>query len=467
MIGTERTASLCRRLLLMSSAALWLGHGVAAQEDPSSTRYWQRHFERVESMESRADDDDPDAPLPARPDPPERVAMVDLEATVVPATPTPGAAPVTAAARGIDIFVFSVGQADAMLIVGPDPERKSLLVDLGEDRDGDRENFVRVAERILEETGRPHLDYLLVSHYHSDHVGGTNDGIAGLLDWIEPQFTVGTLIDVGSGGSEYMASSRWTYDQFERQVSRWLASSPPVIERRVQPAFGSGQIELGPGVAVEIVAFAGKAHSGDAGAMAAVVGYDADRYNNAPANENDLSIAFELSYGDFELFSAGDLTGYDEADWPFVPLFTPRQFKQGDGSVRHETYTNVESHLVRSWTSRGRESDVEVLRANHHGSSYSSAPALVELLDPEHVLFSTGGGHGHPHESVITRAADTASLFATTRIASSSSAAWKQKGGVLADEIQIEVAPDGKTYRIEGTLQNAFTDNEEAMGLDY
>jgi hypothetical protein len=32
----------------------------------------------------------------------------------------------------LHIYVFSIGQADSMLIVGPAPERRSLLIDLGE-----------------------------------------------------------------------------------------------------------------------------------------------------------------------------------------------------------------------------------------------------------------------------------------------------------------------------------------------
>src|SRR5688572_11925748 len=48
-----------------------------------------------------------------------------------PSPPSPTMLSPPAAAAGLQIYVFRVGQADSMLLVGPGPARKTLLVDLG------------------------------------------------------------------------------------------------------------------------------------------------------------------------------------------------------------------------------------------------------------------------------------------------------------------------------------------------
>jgi competence protein ComEC len=51
---------------------------------------------------------------------------------------------------------------------------------------------------------------------------------------------------------------------------------------------------------------------------------------------------------------------------------------------------------------RGR---LVVLKAPHHGSATSSTPALLDVLQPAAVIFSTGRNNrfGHPHPAVVER----------------------------------------------------------------
>ncbi len=365
---------------------------------------------------------------------------------------------------GLTFYVFDTGQADSMLVIGPAPDKKTLLIDLGEDRARGDKNHVRVASRIRRITGSAHLDYFVVTHYHDDHIGDANDGIAGLLDWVDPQFTIGTLIDIGDEGKEFMKARRGTYERFDANVKKWLARGD--VRRREKPRFGRGQIDLGAGVEVEILAFAGRVHKNDKGALDMVERMFPGRYGRAPASENDLSIALEVGYKDFELFTAGDLTGYNVDAWtppPTIPLFMERKFRNSDD---RQTYTNVEKRLVDRWKTVGRETDVEIYRANHHGSSFSSSPMLLEALDPEFILFSTAGGYGHPDPVIIRRGAATATLMATADVAQSSRAVWNSHGGKIVNEILIRVAESGKTYTIERKTQTAFTDPEERQGQD-
>src|SRR5689334_3807762 len=74
----------------------------------------------------------------------------------------------TAQARNLDIYWTDVEGGAATLIVTP--EGQSLLVDTGWASADDRD-----AKRIFQTTqkaGLKKIDYLLITHYHGDHVGG-------------------------------------------------------------------------------------------------------------------------------------------------------------------------------------------------------------------------------------------------------------------------------------------------------
>jgi glyoxylase-like metal-dependent hydrolase (beta-lactamase superfamily II) len=71
-------------------------------------------------------------------------------------------------AQDLRIVVFSVGQTDSQLIIGPD---KDLLIDCGAQVVGSKAQSEYVAQRIKDLTGRATVDYLVISHYHYDHMG--------------------------------------------------------------------------------------------------------------------------------------------------------------------------------------------------------------------------------------------------------------------------------------------------------
>ena len=69
--------------------------------------------------------------------------------------------------RTLEIYFIDVEGGQSTLLLTPDGE--SLLIDAGYARNGrDTERILAVAR----EAGLEHLDYLLVTHYHPDHVGG-------------------------------------------------------------------------------------------------------------------------------------------------------------------------------------------------------------------------------------------------------------------------------------------------------
>lgn len=354
-------------------------------------------------------------------------------------------------ARGLSIYCFKVGQTDSMLVVGP--TGRTLLFDCGETHPTNSKRYRHVARRIQEITGAKKLDYFVASHFHNDHLGGNTNGLAGLLD--KSGITIGTVMDIGDLASQYMKprSDRKTYLKYDNNMkgeNGWLAQG--AVDKRISPVFGDGQIDLGSGVSVDIVVFAGKVHAEDEGIHKIVHQANPGHYDRFPASENDLSIGFEITYGHFELFTAGDLTGSAQPGETHT--------------VRHgrETYTNVEEHMVRYWRSMNRESDVEVYCVNHHGSAHSTTTALLTALDPEFMIYSCGGKYGHPSRGVVERGAQTAAQRVTDRLSSStwnSGQTFRDLKGRVAGEIEIIVDPDGRWYTFNDHLHRAYTDEEE------
>jgi hypothetical protein len=401
----------------------------------------------------------------------------------------------SAPAVGLRIYVLAIGQADSMLIVGPGPQYRTLLVDCGEEvhpaAEGDAHLRYHQVARDLRgifaslpggAAQRRRLDYFMVSHMHVDHVGNTvtageppskrsdlaMSGIRGLME--QEGFTVGTWIDVGDEAREYVKgkSEAGVFQGVEGSRVRWNEAG--LVGRFVRPQFGTAGIDLGPGVTLDIVAYAGRVDVQDPGIFRDVVAKEGPKFfDDAPASENDLSIAFVLKAGEFEMFTGGDLSGVktnDESTLADAPTHS------SDGS--EGTYCNVEARLLRHWLATNRECDVEVYRANHHGEDNASTKYFVDALDPEFVLYSCGGDYDHPSKAVVERARATARMFVTTAL---SKKTWPQDedfeklGGTIVGKrgkgwVEIAVAADGRSYWIDGERHTAFTDFEEARQAD-
>lgn len=303
-----------------------------------------------------------------------------LAAPAGPPAPPPVTAPAGPCGSGswrpgaLEIHHLDVGQADATLIVGP--TGRTLLIDAGEERWDDDANARAIGAYLRAVVGCARLDHVLITHFHSDHLGYPGRG--GLWHLANVQgFAVGQTLHrdlVAFVGDS--SGTLWRWREYLEGPGRGLLR-PEVIRA------GGAQVDLGPGVSFTVVATDG------GGALRAG---DFSR-DPAPPSENDYSVAAVLRLGAFDYFIGGDLSGET-----FI-------------SEYGFSYHDVEAAVA------GLVGDVDVYRANHHGSDHSSSPVWLAQLDPEVSIVSTGDGnpHGHPRPAAVQRLLATGALYLTQR----------------------------------------------------
>ena len=193
----------------------------------------------------------------------------------------------TAQSPTFDIYWVDVEGGAATLVVSPNGE--SLLVDTGYPTDDDRD-----AKRIVaavEEAGLTRIDYLVITHFHADHVGG--------LQALAEMIPIGTCFDHGTNTEE--ANQKW--------VDAYLSvcgDKRAVVEAGEQIPFGA--------VEVDIVASDGRlittpVNDGGVNPLCATA-------ENKPqaSPENQRSVGALFTYGRFTFLDLGDFNWAKEVE---------------------------------------------------------------------------------------------------------------------------------------------------------
>ncbi|MBI4166446.1 MAG: MBL fold metallo-hydrolase [Acidobacteria bacterium] len=240
--------------------------------------------------------------------------------------------------KPLEVYFVDVEGGQATLLVSPSGE--SLLVDTGWPGFGGRD-----ADRIVaavHAAGLKQIDYVLITHFHNDHVGGA----AQLVDRIP----VGTFIDHGPS-----VETGENADEMAAIYKSALAKSRHLV-------LTPGDKVPIKGIDMEVVSAAGKAISSPlAGAgQANPLCADAKRHEDDPS-ENARSLGTLIRYGKFRMIDLGDLT------W------------------------NKELELACPVNRIGK---VDVYLTTHHGHSYSGPAALVHALAPRVAMMNNGPHKG-------------------------------------------------------------------------
>ncbi len=341
-------------------------------------------------------------------------------AVVAVAAPPAGAAGTACSTSGtwvqgeLNIYWFDVEQGDAQLVVGP--TGKTMLIDLGENAwnkttNTNAEKVAAAIQAICGVSGPVHLDYVMASHYHMDHIGyagnphdssNYGNGLYQLLDPGGLNFSVGQLIDrdggtwvdsngdgdceVGTNASpspDVVWVNAGTTSSTARRWVCWLhgpsgQADRANIEGKVLTLTNAQpwpSFDMGPGVTAEVI----QANAKDVMQADGITPVSGDHVNDpVPPSENDYSVAIKFVYGDYEYGTAGDTDGeYSTSSWGY-------------------TYNDVEASI------KDEFGDVETMRVNHHGSSHSTSLAYTAALAPETAVISCGNNsYGHPANRVL------------------------------------------------------------------
>ena len=247
-------------------------------------------------------------------------------------------APAAWAEKNLQVFFIDVEGGQSTLIVSPSGE--SMLIDTGwpghNHRDVDR--IVHAAKKA----GCKRIDYVLVTHYHMDHVGGAAQ--------LAERFPVRTFVDHGANTET---------DKGAQQMNEIYAKALQNAKRlTVKPG---DKIPV-KGLDVTVVAARGEhiatalPGAGQPNAECASCPRRAD-----DNTENSKSIGVVVQYGKFRLVDLGDLTWNKELD-----LVCP-------------------DNLIGT-------ADVYVV--THHGMDISNSPAIVRAIHPRLAVMNNGARKG-------------------------------------------------------------------------
>jgi len=237
------------------------------------------------------------------------------------------------------------------------PAGQSLLVDTGW---GDNEG--RDAERIAaaaKDAGLKKIDYVLITHFHDDHVGG----VAQLLEKVP----VGAFIDHGPNREDDTSATRG-YAAYEKLTStnkiKRITASPgdvlPIVGMKATVVSADGKLIPTP------LEGGGAANSFCKNA----------EVKAADTTENARSVGIQVTFGKLKLLDLGDLT------W------------------------DKEMEMVCPANKLGR---MDVYIVSHHGWDHSSSPAMVDAIGAR-VAVMDNGAHKGGSASVLDTILDAPGL---------------------------------------------------------
>ena len=241
-------------------------------------------------------------------------------------------------ARSLEIFFIDVEGGQATLIVSPSGQ--SMLVDTGwrgfDGRDADR--IVRAAKAA----GIKQINYVLITHYHRDHVGG--------VPQLADRMKILTFMDHGPNTE----NSRAPQEDYKDYAATFQKAEHVVLK--------PGDTIPLKGVTVNVLTANGEHVAAPLAGAGQPNPFCASTPKREPdPSENARSVGFLLTYGNFRFLDLGDLT------W------------------------NKELELMCPNNPIG---PVDLYLTSHHGLNQSGSPALVDAVHPRVAIMNNGARKG-------------------------------------------------------------------------
>jgi competence protein ComEC len=247
------------------------------------------------------------------------------------------------------VYFIDVEGGQSTLFVTPEGE--SLLIDTGwpghEYRDADR--IVAAAK----DAGLSKIDYVLITHFHTDHVGG--------VPQLVERIPVGTFIDHGENREFGDAPTVAGYAAYKKILDSGKYKHIVAKPGDVLPIAGlHATVVTADGAMIEKpLPGAGQANPFCA----------ASETRPADKTENSRSLGVRINFGALKLVDLGDLT-WDKEMQLMCPV--------------------------------NRLGAVDVLIVSHHGWYQSSSPAYVHALHPRVAIMDDGETKGGSTPTLVT-----------------------------------------------------------------
>jgi competence protein ComEC len=242
------------------------------------------------------------------------------------------------AAKPLDIYFIDVEGGQATLVVTP--AKQSLLIDAGwpglNGRDADR------IARAAKKAGVKNIDYLVITHFHTDHVGG--------VPQLAEKMPVKNFVDHGPNNESGKQADE-LYKNYEAVASK--ANRITVKPGDTLPL---------KGLEVRIVTANGEHISGGGSKNPVCSG----RTFPEDKSENARSVGVLVTYGKFRMIDLGDLTSRKEAE-----LVCPEN----------------------------QVGTVDLYLTTHHGLAQSNAQEIVHALKPRVAIMNNGAKKGGQPEA--------------------------------------------------------------------
>jgi beta-lactamase superfamily II metal-dependent hydrolase len=311
------------------------------------------------------------------------------------------------AAKTLDMYVIDVEGGKSLLLVSPSGE--SMVIDAGGGREADR-----IAE-ACKAAGVTRIDYMVVSHYDGDHVGG----VPALAD----RMPIVTFVDHGANvqlGNPGYVKNVDAYLALAAQAKRLVVKAGDKIPIRGFNAF----VAMAAGKAITApLKGAGQPNPACDTTARKVWGLDERGIlDNHDTNENSQAIVLLVTYGKFRMLDPADLTWNKDRE-----LFCPVN----------------------------RVGTVDLYMTANHGMDNANSPVMVHALQPRVVIADNAARKGA-----------TAATFQTVESSPGLEDYWQahyviaggEKANTKPDYIaNIEGSPDGKWIKVSVQPDGTFT----------
>jgi competence protein ComEC len=249
------------------------------------------------------------------------------------------AAPLVAQSKDLVIYFIDVEGGQSTLFITPSGE--SVLVDTGWPGDRDASRIADVARKA----GLTHIDHVLITHYHTDHVGGAPALVTKIP--VKHFYDHGDTVEHDSAGQKL-------YDDYQKVAG----PSGTATHTIVAPGFKLPVKDLN----WTIVTSAGKIIDHPLpGAGQPNPACSTFKQEDVDTTENARSNGSIIEFGKLRIADLGDLT------W------------------------NKEGELVCPVNKVGT---VDIFIVSHHGLDISNSPALVHALHPRVAIMDNGATKG-------------------------------------------------------------------------